>query len=544
MHARRRALARLAILGSTLIAAVAVTSGVPAAGAADNAGNTTTPIKHLVVIFQENVSFDHYFATYPNATNPAGEPRFVAKPGTPSVNGLNDGLLTHNPNSAPPLRLDRSQAHTCDQGHDYTQEQLAFDHGLLDRFPETVGNGSAGCDKNQVMNYYDGNTVTALWNYAQGFAMSDNSYTTNFGPSTVGALNLVAGQTFGAACTSTEVYCGVNGGTVTADPQPTGDKCTNRDNTTMTQGRNVGDLMNTKQVTWGFFQGGFTDLTCKQSHTAVGSTPKGDYIPHHQPFQYYASTANPNHTPPTSAAMVGKQGDAGNHQYDLTDYWAAVKAGNMPNVNFIKAAGYEDGHAGYSTPLDEQFFVVNFINALEKTKFWKDTAVVIAYDDTDGWYDHVMSPILMQSQTARDALTAPGQCGSNPLNVPMGSTGPQQARCGYGGRAPLLLVSPFARTNFVDGTTTDQSSILRFIEDNWQLGRIGNGSSDAFAGTLNRMFSFRGSADEGSAGKLFLDPCTGQRTGSARNLDPTGYTATYTNTCLAPAPPQGDGQNH
>ncbi|HEX6348581.1 MAG TPA: alkaline phosphatase family protein, partial [Candidatus Dormibacteraeota bacterium] len=212
-------------IGLLLAAVLAVVAGAPPAVAEGDPGATTTPIKHLVVIFQENVSFDHYFATYPIAANPPGEPRFVARPGTPTVNGLSAGLLTRNPNSSNPFRLDRSQAHTCDMGHDYTQEQLAFDHGLMDRFPETTGNGT-GCANSQVMGYYDGNTVTAFWNYAQSFAMSDNSYSTGFGPSTVGALNLVAGNTYGAACTSTEVYCGGGAvGTVTGDPQPTGDKC-------------------------------------------------------------------------------------------------------------------------------------------------------------------------------------------------------------------------------------------------------------------------------------------------------------------------------
>ena len=100
---------------------------------------TTTPIKHLVVIFQENVSFDHYFATYPNALNPVGEPAFHAAKGTPTVNGLNDGLLTSNPNLGNPQRLARNQAHTCDQGHDYTQEQSSFNHGLMDKFVEFAG---------------------------------------------------------------------------------------------------------------------------------------------------------------------------------------------------------------------------------------------------------------------------------------------------------------------------------------------------------------------------------------------------------------------
>ena len=154
-------------------------------------------IRHVVVIFQENVSFDHYFATYPFAKNPNGQPPFHAKDDTPSVNGLNGFLRTHNPNAANPFRLDRTQAATCDQGHDYMPEQLAFNHGLMDKFVENTGNGSGTCIANQVMGYFDGNTVTALWNYAQHFAMSDNSFDTTFGPSTPGALNLVSGQTHG-----------------------------------------------------------------------------------------------------------------------------------------------------------------------------------------------------------------------------------------------------------------------------------------------------------------------------------------------------------
>src|SRR5215470_18657022 len=158
---------------------------------------TTTPIKHVVVIFQENVSFDHYFATYPNAANPKGEPRFVAREGTPTVNGLIGPLLTNNPNLVNPFRLGRNQAATCDQNHEYTDEQKAFDSGLMDLFVQTVGTGPGTdgfliCKKTDVMAYFDGNTVTALWNYAQHFAMSDNSFNTTFGPSTPGALNLIA----------------------------------------------------------------------------------------------------------------------------------------------------------------------------------------------------------------------------------------------------------------------------------------------------------------------------------------------------------------
>ena len=173
-----------------LVAALMSTTFTASAHAPQNV-KTATPIKHLVVIFQENVSFDHYFGTYPYAQNPAGEPKFTAKAKTPSVNGLSQNLLTHNPNLANPTRLDRSQALTCDQDHGYTAEQQAFDHGLMDKFVQYTSGG--GCtDPSVVMDYYDGNTVTGLWNYAQHFALSDNSYGTTFGPSTPGALKLVS----------------------------------------------------------------------------------------------------------------------------------------------------------------------------------------------------------------------------------------------------------------------------------------------------------------------------------------------------------------
>src|SRR5262249_28756937 len=157
------------------------------------------------------------------------------------------------------------QYETCDQNHDYTPEQAAFDRGLMDRFVETVGVGAPGCQdygqgKGLVMGYYDGNTVTALWNYAQAFAMSDNSYSTTFGPSTPGALNLVSGQTHGFAPDSQgDTEAVTENQTVIGDPQPTGDICDRRDTTSSVdaKNKNVGDLLNAKGVTWGWFQQGF-----------------------------------------------------------------------------------------------------------------------------------------------------------------------------------------------------------------------------------------------------------------------------------------------
>ena len=464
-----------------------------------DAPTTTTPITHIVVIFQENRSFDQYFASYPYAANLSGEPPFYARPHTPSVNGLlTAGLLTSNPNSSNPQRLGPANAIVCSDSHDYTDEQNAFDHGLMDLFPEHTA--SSGCPLGQVVDYFDGNTVTALWNYAQHFAMSDNSFNTTFGPSTPGAINLISGQTHGVVASLGDISGDVVMNTVIGDADPLYDECGSPDQVGL-GGKNIGDLLNAKGITWGWFEGGFSN--CNATHTTTNGGVRKDYIPHHQPFMYYASTANPHHLPASSVALIGHQGDQANHQYDIPDFWNAANAGNMPAVSFIKAPAYQDGNAGYSNPLLEQQFVVNFINQLESLPTWRSTAVVIAWDDSGGWYDHVMAPIINQSQTARDALTGPGLCGSNPAKV----AGGYQARCGYGTRLPFLVVSPWTKENYVDHGVTDQTSIIRFIEDNWQTGRIGDFSFDALAGDIGGMFDF---SREEAERRLVLDPNTGE----------------------------------
>jgi phospholipase C len=478
---------------------LAATSVLPSiAGEDDGSDNTAYPIAHVVVIFQENVSFDHYFATYPIALNPPGEPAFYPKEGTPSVNGLNETLLTSNQNSLQPQRIDRSHVNTADQDHEYKAEQQAFDSGLMDKFVQFTGTPEGG-GPSKVMDYFDGNTVTAVWNYAQHFAMSDNSYNTTFGPSTPGCLNLISGNTHGVTPTDSPGL--TVQGTVISDADPTGDKAS-AGTTIQMSGKNIVDLLNAKGITCGWFEGGFDNPSA--THIGSNGQPKADYIPHHEPFQYYPQTANPNHLPPSSEAAIGKT-DQANHQYDITRFWDALYAHNLPAVSYLKAPAYQDGHAGYSDPLLEQQFLVTTINRLMQTPEWNHMAIIINWDDSDGWYDHVMSPIVNQSQTQYDALTGAGNAGTN---APLGD---YQGRAGYGPRLPLVVISPFAKKNFVDHTISDQSSILRFIEDNWKLGRIGDSSFDALAGSLLNMFDF--DHQDLSDRRLFLDPNTGEPCG-------------------------------
>ncbi|MDQ1753040.1 MAG: phospholipase [Pseudonocardiales bacterium] len=590
-------------LAATLAATAASSAAEPRQSPPSAAA---TPIKHVVVIYQENVSFDHYFGTYPAAANTSGQP-FQAAKHTPSVNNLvnskgaggSGNLLTNNPNKDAagnqinPQRLNPANLNdvlTCDQGHNYNAEQKAFNGGKMDQFITTVGNASGTngpgqpCKASDVMNYYDGNTVTGMWNYAQQYAMSDNSFGTTFGPSSPGAINLASGNTGGvglmingANTNGDTVPDGKGGTSLIEDAQPYYDDCSTRDAVSLT-GTNVGDTLNAAGLSWGWFQGGFRPTTtyatatggtqptstftpdqfkgkyavapqadqglCNAVHpvgAAVGGTGgttpggsnygnKDDYIAHHEPFQYYASTANPHHLAPASLTAIGTdtqtisagvpQFNTANHQYDTSDFDSLVAAishgyvspDKLPAVSFLKAPGYQDGHPGYSDPIDEQQFVTNEINALQNTPAWSSTAVVIAYDDSDGWYDHVYSGVHNPSNTAavttppgpQDFLTGTGLCGNTATQSPIAG---QNGRCGYGPRMPLLVISPWAKQNYVDHTLTDQSSILKFIEDNWKLARIA-GSFDSIAGTLNQLFDFHGQRP--GNGKLYLDPTTGQ----------------------------------
>ncbi|MCF3962592.1 phospholipase C [Streptomyces fuscigenes] len=535
-------------LGAAALATLA-TGGSAQAAPAGHGGGSATPVKHLVVLFDENISFDRYFATYPQAANTDGT-HFAPSHRTPrGIDNLRTaGLLTKNPNQYPPKRLGPDQAVTCDQRHDYDREQYAYNNGKADMFVQNTDSGRCSgnlyYEPGLVMDYYDGNTVTALWNYAQHYALNDNSFGSAYGPSTPGAIELVSGQTHGvvstdpaastehprrtakpdpAAVASPDAH-GV--GTLINDPDPAFDDCSNSDHTSksslaMLTGKNIGDRLNEKGVSWGWFQGGFRPSTpwdgdpahhagCTgTTHANVGGASSVDYSPHHDPFQYYGSTANPHHLAPRSLAEIGHDGRA-NHNYDLTDFDAVLRAGKLPAVSFLKAPSYQDGHAGYSDPIDEQHFLVGQINAIQQSPQWKDTAVVIAYDDSDGWYDHVASPVLNGSTDSTPSSTG------KPTDSPMCQSGPPAAggykdRCGPGARQPLMVISPYSKVNHIDHTRTEQASITRFIEQNWGTRDIGDHSFDRRAGSLASMFDFRHPNDK----QLVLNT-----DGSVRSLGP------------------------
>ncbi len=184
-----------------------------------------------------------------------------------------------------------------------------------------------------------------------------------------------------------------------------------------------------------------------------------------------------------------------------------MKAGNFPAVSYLKALAYQDGHAGYSDPLDEQAGLVALINFLEQQPDWKNTAVIVTWDDSDGWYDHAFAKPTNPSLDAEaDQLDGPGKCGTG-TPLPGVDGKPVNGRCGPGTRIPFLVISPWAKPNAVTHTLISQASVVRFIEDNWLHGeRLGGGSFDAGAGSIMDMFDFASGAKRVP---LYLDPATG-----------------------------------
>jgi phospholipase C len=408
----------------------------------------------------------------------------------------------------------------------------------MDQFVENTesatpaaGCGVAYCPPGIVMDYFDGNTVTAEWNYAQDYAMSDNNWDTTYGPSTPGALNVISGDTGGAKALSpawsstpgapatssavVDVNPSTGLGTMYGDVDPYYDQCSDTSHTTTgalgaLTGENIGDLLNTKHISWGWFQGGFAPTStnsggavCGSTHTNIGGATVTDYSPHHNPFAYYASTSNPQHLAPSSLDAIGRT-DQANHNYDLSYFSDALKGtggAELPAVSYLKAAAYQDGHPGYSDPLDEQTFLVNTINSIEKSKYWTSTAIVITYDDSDGWYDHQAPTIINGSA---DSTIDTAMCTTVSVTV-----GTENGRCGFSQRLPMIVISPYTRKNYVSSNLTDTASVVKFIEDNWLRGERIPGSFDTVSGSLDARHGLLDFDIRPHFDPVILDPTTG-----------------------------------
>ena len=506
----RRPLITLALAGTATIASasLATATGVSAASTVNNSAKTTSPIKHVVVLFQENVSFDHYFGTYPNATNTDGQP-FTAKPGTPTVNGLTTALLTANPNGVNPQRLGAANVLTCDQNHDYTPEQQALDGGLMDKFPTYTQVESCSppdtAPPGLVMDYYDGNTVTALWNYAQRFAMSDNNFDTDV--RTVDARRAQPRvRPDPRRDTGRARRCDRQRHRSTATPIPTFDECS-AGSTIAMSGTNIGNELNARHVTWGWFQGGF----------APTSQVNGTVVCGCEPHQHRRRRGHRLQRAPRSVPVLREHcqpcapsaGDRSRDRPQRTGEPSVRPELLLPEPDRRQPAG---GELRQGAPLPGR--PRRLLGSARRADLpcqhdQCDRAVQVLEVDSDRHHLRRLG-----------RLVRPGDATDRqPVDVRRGCVdGNRAVRHRHAGRrvrgSLRLRTAPAAprhlavraRRTAVDHSITDTTSVLRFIEDNWSLPRIGGGSFDALAGSINGMFNF----SDRDANPLILNPATGE----------------------------------
>ncbi len=466
-------------LGMAFALVSAMSLAMASFAGAESDNGTHSPIKHTIILYQENISFDHYFGTYGHGSNgiPAG-----------STLTHTDGVQTWGP-YAPTQLSGATQSRTCDVDHNYSNMIRMVDHGAMDQFlqfgnDKIVTNPSSSssttCPKFETI-AAPGNGLTALangyytgtsgdpnaplqnyWRLASQYTLADNFFQGVYGPSTPGAQWLVAATNNTAG-----------------DPNPIGDKCLDYPAGISPQDiPNLGAEATAAGTSWAWFQGGFGSC----------STPNVDgYSAHHDPFQYFTSTADLNHTWAYDPRMDYPQ--ANRHQRDLSLLYAALAGSpsvSLPAISWVKAPQLEDGHPGYSGPALEDAFVGDLVARLQASDYWKNTALIIAFDETGGWWDHVAPPD-QGGPFANWVNGLPNLTGCQYPGIPGALCG----EAGFGPRMPVLIVSRFARQGFIDHDLLNTASLDRWVEWNHRLPALGVwGDRDVTAGNLTGAFIF------------------------------------------------------
>jgi LPXTG-motif cell wall-anchored protein len=439
-----------------LIATMLVGIGTPALA------QSTNPINHVIVIFQENWSFDSLYGKFPGANGiaNAGDALKQVDKNNQPLTSLPQPLDTSKrppvpdarfPANMPVQPFDFSKYVPPDQKigdmvHRLYQEQYQIDGGKMDKFVTWSDNGG------QVMGYYDATNMPE-GKLAQQYTLADNFFHAAYGGSFLNHIWLICACSpkWPNAPASRVAQLDANGvmvkdGSVTPDgyavntsftvntPHPSNITDTTQlvpQQTSLT----IGDRLSDKNISWGWFSGGWND--------ALAGKPDPLFQFHHQPFAYFANYAD------------GTPGRAA-HLHDEQDFLAALTNNGLPSVSFVKALGPNNEHPGYASLLQGQKHVADLVQAIQKSQYWADTAIIITYDENGGLWDHVAPPKLDQ--------------------------------WGAGTRVPAIVISPYAKKGFVDHTQYDTTSILKFIEDRWGLEPLG--TRDAGANGLTNAFDF------------------------------------------------------
>jgi phospholipase C len=405
-------------------------------------------IDHLIVIYQENWSFDALLGKFPGANGFANaSPASIAqtdKEGRPYAT-LPPSIDTRKQPYVPDARIPAAlpvapfdlapyvplTSRAGNPVHRFYQQQHQINGGRMDRFVAWSNVGGL------VMSYYDA-TSMPLGALAREFTLADNFFHAAFGGSFLNHMWLVCACTphWPEAPADLRATLDARGflvkdGDVTPDghvvntaftvntPHPA--RITDRShlvpNLTMPT---IGDRLDTKGVTWAWYSGGWSD--------ALAGRPHAFFAYHHQPFAYFAKWAD------GTAAKT-------RHLKDESDFLRDVASGRLPAVSFVKPLGTVNEHPGSSELLSGQQHMAELVRAVRASPLWPRTLIIITYDENGGRWDHVAPPVV--------------------------------DRWGPGTRVPAVLVSPLVKKGHVDHTRYDTTAILKLIETRWGLAPLG-----------------------------------------------------------------------
>lgn len=406
------------------------------AAAASNA--SLRKINHIVVVYLENHSFDNIFGTFPGADGLANivypqvgpDNKVYTKLPTPLIHGRRDPRFPEFMPNSPFLmtRYAEYDKRIDDPVHRFYQTQMQINGGQMDRFIQHTNVGGL------VMGYYE-QKEWPLWQYAKKYTLADRFFTAAFGGSLLNHFWLVCACTpyypkapMGMRAMVDEKGRLVKDGEFT----PEGYLVNNIQPFSNPYDANkapdpimrlpaltaptIGDRLTENGISWAWYSGGWD--------AALKGNFRSGFIPHHHPFIYFKKYGDN-----TEARK--------NHLKDENDLLRAIADGTLPAVSFYKPADRYDLHPGYSAMAESEMHVFSVIRAIELSPQWKDTLVIVTFDDSGGFYDHVAPP--------------------------------KRDRFGPGVRVPTLIISPHAKEGFIDHTTYDTTSILRLIEQRFDL---------------------------------------------------------------------------
>src|SRR5580693_2502451 len=429
-------------------------------GSAGSASDAATPaglsqVNHVVVIFLENWSFDSLYAEFQGADGLAGA--LAAPPQVDPTTGQPYATLpqieSHMPAGLPnkPFALDPYLTVAEDTSIDLTTnfyaEQEQIDEGKMDLF---VAKSAA---KGLTMGYFHTSDLP-LATEASRYVLCDHFFHGVYGGSLQNHIFLISASiaTFPNAPESLKAVLddagvpetnpdsgALENGPLTPDGHVVGTVYSvNSPHPATTPASQlvpsqtmptIGDELSAANVDWAWYAGGW--------NAALENTPDagGDLFQfHHQPFVYFANYAD------------GTPGRAA-HLKDEIDFMAAATAGTLPPVSFVKPDGMDNEHPNYANVLTGELATETLINAVRNGPNWKDTMIIVTYDENGGFWDHVPPP--------------------------------QGDAWGPGTRVPAIVISPLAKQGYVDHTTYDTTSITATIEHRWGLAPLGTRDANA-----------------------------------------------------------------